>query len=128
VAPQPDEESAAFWAAVKEHRLELQRCNACGRVRFPPMPGCPYCGALGHDTTEATGSGTLYSWVVVHVPLTPSAAAEVPYTIGTITLEEGCRMVARIDGDPALRDGLALAATYVDHADWTEVRFAAEGR
>jgi hypothetical protein len=128
MAPRPDEESAAFWAAVEEHRLELQRCTACSRVRFPPMPGCPYCGASTHDLVEATGRGALYSWVVVHVALTPSAAAEVPYTVGTITLDEGCRFVARIDGDPDLRADLALAATYVDHADWTEVRFAPEER
>jgi uncharacterized OB-fold protein len=66
--------------------------------------------------------------VVVHVPLTPSAADEVPYTIATVTLGEGCRIVGRIDGDPELEDGLPLTATYVDHADWTELRFAAGER
>jgi uncharacterized protein len=120
-----DAESSLFWEGLSEHRLVLQRCDACGRHRFPPMPSCPWCGAVGSDTVESAGAGEVYSWVTVHRAFDERWAAETPYTIAAVRLREGCRVFARVEAPPdRVTAGLAVEASFVDHDDWTELRFA----
>jgi uncharacterized OB-fold protein len=63
---------------------------------------------------EASGRGTLYSFVVVHYPQVPSF--EYPLPIGLVELEEGTRVVANIDGVDAVtcRSAWPSQATFVD--------------
>jgi uncharacterized OB-fold protein len=123
IPPVPDEESASYWAALREHRLLIQRCTTCGAHRFPPMPSCPVCGALGAATVEVAGNGTVYSWVRVHRAFNEALAAEVPYSIGVVELDEGCRVLARIEQPGAPSPGDRVTATFADHDAWTELRF-----
>jgi uncharacterized OB-fold protein len=37
-------ETAAFWGGLRDGRLILQRCHACGRYTHPPVGGCQWCG------------------------------------------------------------------------------------
>jgi uncharacterized OB-fold protein len=106
----------AFWfEGARAHRLLIQHCTSCGRLRHPPLPACANCGSLEWDTVEASGRGTLYSYVVVHYPQV--AAFEYPLPIGLVELEEGTRVVANL-GAVELDDikvGMALRAEFVDH-------------
>jgi uncharacterized OB-fold protein len=63
---------------------------------------------------SATGTGALYSWVVVHVPLAEGLADQVPYAVGLVELSEGIRIVGTITGcDHArLRAGLPLRVDF----------------
>ncbi len=90
------------------------------------MPACPYCGTVGGTRQSATGHGRVYSWIRVHRPLVPELADQLPYTIVTVTLDDGCRMVGRLDPDIEPADGLAVAVHYVGHDGWTELRFHAD--
>jgi len=106
----------AFWfEGAREHKLLIQRCTSCGTLRHPPLPGCGHCGSLEWDTVEASGRGTLYSYVVVHYPQV--AAFEYPLPIGLVELEEGTRVVANIGGvEPdSISVGMELQAEFVDH-------------
>ena len=120
-APRADVDSRAWWDGLREHRLVLQACDACDRPRFPPMPSCPFCGTPGGHDVEVDGRATVYSWVVVHRALTPGQEGEVPYTIATVELPEGARMVGRLAGAPG--DGAPVEAVFVDHDDWTELQW-----
>jgi uncharacterized protein len=122
-APVVDEESAFYWDGLREHRVLVQRCAVCGRHRFPPMPGCPHCGASGGDVVEVDGTGIVYSWIVVHRAFNPEFTADVPYTVATVELAPGCRTVARVDASGAPAAGDAVEASFVDHDGWTELRF-----
>jgi uncharacterized protein len=122
-APVPDADTAPFLDALRDHRIVLQRCVECGRVRFPPMPACPWCGATGAAPVTATGEGHVYSWVGVQRSLTPAFESEVPYTIATVDLVEGARVFGRLEGPEPRAPGGAVAATFVDHEGWTELRF-----
>jgi uncharacterized OB-fold protein len=122
-APATDEESAFYWEGLRGHRVLVQRCPACGRHRFPPMPSCPHCGTPGGEVVELDGTGTVYSWIVVHRAFNPAFAADVPYTVATVELAPGCRTVARVDGPGPVTSGDALEAAFVDHDGWTELRF-----
>ena len=119
--PQPDQDSARFWEGLRNHSIVLQRCSGCGRTRFPPMPGCPYCSAVRSEEVDVDGHGRLYSWVRVHRALTPATAGEVPYNVGVVELDAGPRVIARFEGETTI--GATATATFADHDGWTELRF-----
>jgi uncharacterized OB-fold protein len=126
-APNPDQLSEPFWAALAEHRVMVQECPACGRRRFPRLPSCPYCASEGGDEVEAAGTGVVYSFVRVHRALTPATVGEVPYCVATVDLDGGGRLFARVEPPEAVEIGLAVTPLFIDHDGWTELRFAPAG-
>lgn len=101
-APRPrpvvNRDNAGFWDGVARHRLLLQRCTACAALRFPWLPGCAHCGGPDWDTVEASGEGTVYSYVVMHHP--PFPAFDPPYAVVLVELAEGVRMISNVVGTP----------------------------
>ena len=116
-----DVDSEPWWDALRRHRVVLQRCESCGKRRFPRVPACPWCGTPGGVDEEIDGRGRVYSWIVVHRALT--GAHEVPYTVAVVELPGGPRLLGRLEGTPA--DGVEVEPFFVDHDDWTELRFRA---
>jgi uncharacterized protein len=112
-----------FWRGLREHALRLQQCAACTAIRFPPMPGCPACGSDRTEVIPCAGTGTVYSHIVVHRAPHPQLRDEVPYSILTVDLTEGARVVGRLSGSARAEIGEPVRATFVDHAEWTELRF-----
>jgi uncharacterized OB-fold protein len=109
---------------VDRDRVRLERCDACRRHRVEPMPACPWCGSASFAIVDAVGTGRIYSWITVHRALDAEHADDVPFTIAAVELDEACRVFARLDAPPAaVTAGLAVRAQYVDHEDWTELRF-----
>ncbi|WP_256962264.1 bifunctional MaoC family dehydratase N-terminal/OB-fold nucleic acid binding domain-containing protein [Streptomyces sp. NRRL B-24572] len=105
--PVVNRDNAGFWEGVAAHRLLIQRCGECAALRFPWLPGCAECGSREWDTVEASGEGTVYSYVVMHHPSFPaftvsdhSADAAGPYAVGLIELAEGVRMISNVVGVP----------------------------
>ena len=87
----------AFWfEAAREQRLVVQRCSSCGTLRHPPGPCCPECQSFDWDTVEASGRGTVYSYVVAHHPKHP--AFDYPLLIAVVELEEGTRLITNLVG------------------------------
>ncbi|MFF1476208.1 bifunctional MaoC family dehydratase N-terminal/OB-fold nucleic acid binding domain-containing protein [Streptomyces sp. NPDC058301] len=72
--PVVNRDNAGFWDGVAAHKLLIQRCTGCGELRFPWLPGCNACGAAEWDTVEASGAGTVFSYVVMHHPRFPGFA------------------------------------------------------
>jgi uncharacterized protein len=98
VEPEPDLDTQWWWDALAQGRLEVPRCRSCGRTFFPPQPNCPHCGSDDWERVQASGRGRVYSWVVIHTPLDPRFADEVPYAILAVELEEGVRLFGRWKG------------------------------
>ncbi len=75
---------------------------------------CPETGSLEFDIVEASGRGTIHSFVVVHQPKIPGF--DYPLPVVLVELEEGVRIVANmIDADPAaLVIGRAVVADFVE--------------
>ncbi|MFF5326912.1 bifunctional MaoC family dehydratase N-terminal/OB-fold nucleic acid binding domain-containing protein [Streptomyces rubradiris] len=112
--PRPviNRDNAGFWQGVAEGRLLIQRCTGCGTPRHPWLPGCNACGGLGWDTVEASGEGTVYSYVVVHHP--PVPGFDPPYAVVLVKLAEGVRMVGDVAGVPydEVRIGMPVRAGF----------------
>ncbi|RSS53841.1 bifunctional MaoC family dehydratase N-terminal/OB-fold nucleic acid binding domain-containing protein [Streptomyces sp. WAC01280] len=96
--PVVNRDNAGFWEGVAAHRLLIQRCGDCASLRLPWLPGCAECGSPEWDTVEASGAGTVYSYVVMHHP--PFPAFDPPYAVGLIELAEGVRIVSNVVGVP----------------------------
>ncbi len=100
--PVPSELSAPFWEACRRHELIIQRCQNCRAFRFPPAILCPECLSESVEWTRVSGRGKIFSFVIFHRVYHPSFAADVPYAIALIELEEGPRLVSNIvDCPPA---------------------------
>lgn len=113
--PVVNRDNAGFWEGVRQHRLLIQRCTGCGALRHPWLPGCNACGGLDWDTVEASGEGTVYSYVVMHHP--PFPAFDPPYAVGLIELAEGVRMIGNVAGVPydKVRIGLPVRLGFQEY-------------
>jgi uncharacterized protein len=94
------EDNAPFWEAAAEHRLVIQRCARCHRLHHPPRPMCPSCQSIEQEWIDAAGTGTVYSYTILHHPRHP--AFDYPVIAAAIELTEGVRIVSNlIEIDPA---------------------------
>jgi hypothetical protein len=85
-----------FWDGLRERKLRIQRCSACHRLQHPPAPMCPHCHCFELGAIEASGRGTIHSFVVGEHPRIPPFAY--PNVIVLVQLEEGTRLVSRLVG------------------------------
>jgi uncharacterized protein len=113
VPPVTDDDNRFFWQGVSDGRLLVQRCASCGALRHPPGPMCPRCQTLEWDTVEASGRGTVYSYVLSHHPTEPDAE---PRLVVLVDLEEGVRLVANLVGVPwpEVTNGMAVEAFFAE--------------
>jgi uncharacterized OB-fold protein len=93
-APVVTEDNEPFWTAAADRRLVVQRCSNCHRFRHPPRPMCPYCQSLEHDWVDAIGTGTVYSYSVLHHPQNP--AFDYPILTALVDIDEGVRLVTNL--------------------------------
>ena len=94
--PGISDDTRFFWDGARAGKLLIQRCKSCAALRHPPGPVCPKCHSFEWDALEASGRGTVYSFVVMHYPEVPPF--DHPNPIGLIELEEGTRLVAQLVG------------------------------
>jgi uncharacterized OB-fold protein len=90
-APLIDADSIGFWEATREGRIALCRCTDCETWLARPIERCNRCGGPT-SFDEIAGTGTVYSFIVVHHPSVPAFAALVPYVVALVELDEGPRL------------------------------------
>ncbi|MFJ5995865.1 Zn-ribbon domain-containing OB-fold protein [Streptomyces sp. NPDC092370] len=90
--PVPDPDGAPFWEYAAHGELRVQACAACGELRFPPRPCCPHCQSFEAEWRPVSGRGRVWSYVVAHPPLLPDYAAQAPYNVVVVELEEAPRI------------------------------------
>lgn len=94
----PPIDSAFFWEGIDAGELRIQRCAACGKLRHPPRPSCPWCRSFDKDHVVASGRGSVYSFVIHHRP--PVPGRDHPFAVVLVSLEEGTRIVGNVVGTP----------------------------
>ena len=83
-----DRDSAPYWAAAREGRLELQRCAECDTWRFPARAICNRCHSFDSSWQPVSGRGRIVSWIVTHQPFSPAFADRTPYVLASVALDE----------------------------------------
>ncbi len=115
--PAITQDNSFFFEGAKQHKLLIQRCAACGTLRHPPRPSCAKCRSFDWDTLEASGRGTIYSFVVNHYPQVP--AFDYPLVVALVELEEGTRLIANVSGitPESAAIGMAVEVGFEDFDD-----------
>jgi uncharacterized OB-fold protein len=110
--PTVDRDSAPYWRALAEGRLDLQHCKDCGRWTWPARPICSGCQGENLVWEPVKGTGQIWSWVVTHQVYGPEFATLVPYTIANVRLDEQSDIYipARLVSDVEPRRGLRVRA------------------
>jgi len=88
IMPAGDRELRPYFEAAAAGRLVVRRCSACGMLRFPPGPACPWCSSLGSEWAEVSGRGTIYSFEIVAQAIQPGFAEWAPYPVVLVELDE----------------------------------------
>jgi uncharacterized protein len=116
--PEPTPVSQPFWDALREERVELQRCDDCGRWVYYPRSRCPACLSDRLAWTAVDGSGSVYTFTVAEQPTAPPFADEVPQLLAIVELAEGVRVsTTLVDVEPdAIAIGMPVAPVF-DHCD-----------
>ncbi len=74
--------------------LGFQRCGNCGAAIFYPRVICPVCGGASFSWETSSGRGTVYATTTVY------RRNREPYNVSLVDLEEGFRIMSRIEGLP----------------------------
>ena len=122
-SPRTSPESAHYWQAAREHRLEIPRCNACGQFWFPPSQSCPHCLAADFSWTPVSGRGKVFSFVTYHRVYHPAFAKDVPYVVALVELDEGPRLLTNIVGvaPDAVTCDMPVQVTFDDYEEGVAV-------
>ncbi len=114
--PRPTLISKPFWDGLREERLLIQRCRACGGLQHYPRPHCIRCLSLELEWVQASGRGTVYSYTIVRRAANPAFAEDVPYVLAVIELEEGPHLSGNVVGiaPEEVRIGMPVEAVF-DH-------------
>lgn len=103
-----------FWAGARDGKLLVQRCGACGRLRFPPARTCDACLSAAADWVPVSGQGTIWSVCEFHRSYLRGFATELPYNVALVTLDEGPRLYTNIVGLPyaSIEIGMSVQAIF----------------
>lgn len=125
-----DPVSAPFWRGLRERAIRVQRCSACGALRYPPLAGCPECLGQTAEWIEVRPAGSVWSYAVYHRALQPAFADEIPYTVVVVELDDGPRITARmVRGSGPITVGTRVAAVFEDvTADVTQLKWRIASR
>ena len=120
-APMRDGLDAPFWAALREERLELQRCNGCGKFQWGAEYVCHRCHSFDLGYAETPAEGILYSHERIWHPVHPAMAAQGPYVVALVVLPQAddVRIIGNLLGDPMqeLRIGAKVEGVFEHHAE-----------
>jgi len=114
-----------FWESLKEHQVKVQKCAKCSQLRYIPKEICNRCHSGEWTWAPLKGTGTVYTFTTIRRAPTPAYQEEVPYTIVHVTMDEGIRMIGRLNGvaPEDVRIDMPVKVAYDTLEDWTILNF-----
>lgn len=100
--PVPTEMTRPFWDALNEHRLVIQNCTNCDRLRYPPEPKCDRCGSDQYEWKQVEGKGHILEYFVIRDSRIKRLQPDQPLNMALITLDEdpGLNFLSNLPGTP----------------------------
>ncbi len=87
-------------------KLGFQECRYCSSAVFYPRVLCPVCGSLSLEWRTSGGRGVVYATTTVY------RRDDEPYNVALVDLEEGFRMMSRVEGVSAEEVGVGLRVRF----------------
>ncbi len=102
-----------FWDGARALRLMQQRDRTTGEVHWPPKP-LYWKGGDRLEWFQASGKGTVFTYVVAHEPFLAAFRHLLPHVMVVVQLAEGGRIVGHmIDTSPAeMSIGMAVRVAF----------------
>jgi NAD(P)-dependent dehydrogenase (short-subunit alcohol dehydrogenase family)/uncharacterized OB-fold protein len=100
-------------AAAAEGRFELQVCERCAAVQYPPRDACHRCLSAELAWRAQSGEGELLSETVLHHSNDPFYRERLPWRLGLVRLDAGPTVIVHLHGDvesPISTQGTVAAA------------------
>lgn len=101
-----DAANRQFFRHCAAGEFRLQRCTACGLMRYPPSTGCPHCGAPEASWEPVEPRGAVYTYAEVVHPIQPAFRERVPYMVAFVELDTQ-------SGRPTADQGIRVAGNLV---------------
>lgn len=126
--PQASPLSQPFWDGCRERRLRLQYCPDSDQWVFYPRALDPRSWSSDLQWRDASGRGTVASFIVVHKPGHPAFVEDTPYVVALIDLQEGPRMLSNVVGcaPDKVRIGMAVRVHWVEQGGEVLPKFIPE--
>jgi len=117
--PRPTPGTAAYWEACHNHELLIQRCTQCGKYQFYPRTFCTVCKSADVEWAQSSGRGEVLTYTVITRAVSEAYAADAPYVIALIRLEEGPKMMSNVvECDPeSLAVGMPVEVVFDKWSD-----------
>ena len=115
-----------FWESLKARAVQVQRCDNCHAYLYIPKDICNHCHSDRLTWTPISGHGEIYTYTVVRRAPTPAYAEDAPYTLVHVTMDEGFRMIGKLNGvaPEDVRIGAPVQITYEEVTpEWTLMEF-----
>lgn len=115
--------SETYRRYLESGELGFQRCQSCEEPIFYPRVLCPVCGSDSLEWGTSSGRGTVYATTAIH-----RRNAD-PYNVALVDLDEGFRMMSRVEGPRAegVEIGLRVKLEVRSEADEFVAVFSPEG-
>jgi hypothetical protein len=91
-------EAKPYWEGLRQGKLMLPRCQACGRAFFYPRVICPFCASDRIEWIQATGRGRLYAFEIAYQTFNKAFKVRTPCVLAMVELEEGPRLMSNLIG------------------------------
>jgi uncharacterized protein len=107
-----------FWQWTQKGELRLQRCAACGKVCWPVVTTCEYCGGAELAWDRMSGHGKIVSRCSFEQDYY-RGALPVPYDTVLVELDEGALFVSNPKGFTwaDIEIGMPVKVAFVDCED-----------
>lgn len=129
--PAPDDNDRPFWEGLREDRLLLPRCGACGRQRALGRAMCPGCWSFRTEWAQARPEGTVYTWVRSARAFISELDVPVPYVTVLVQLDDApVRLLGILLGEdphPVIGDRVTGVIQQPANAEWPVLRWHLAG-
>ena len=103
-------------AAAAEGRFELQVCQRCQAVQYPPRDACHRCLSSQLKWTTQAGTGELLSETVLHHSNDSFYRERLPWRLGLVRLDAGPTVIVHLHGDVASAPAKVRVGARLDRA------------
>ena len=103
-------------AAAAEGRFELQVCQDCGAVQYPPREACGHCVSHRLQWRAQSGDGQLLALTTLHHSNELFFRERLPWRLGLVHLDAGPTVVAHLHGDVSTAPARVRIGARLDRA------------